>query len=200
MYIAIKKECFIISTYQRYIKDFNINLLQCTVLGKGHNGIVYLLPDGKVMKVCFTENSCRGEYYILNKVNGNRYFPRVYGMSGNYMVRDYVGGESLSDYIKEYGFSEELASKMILLLEEFDKLKFKKRDIRCKDIFVEPDGNLRIIDPKKSFSKDRDFPRHLSKGLRKLGVLDDFMKVLKDKNPQKYKIWNKKIYEYVNSL
>lgn len=152
------------------------------------------------MKVCFTESSCRGEYYILNRVNGNKYFPRVYGMSGNYMVRDYVGGESLSDYIKEYGFNEKLASKMILLLEEFDKLKFKKRDIRCKDIFVEPDGNLRIIDPKKSFSKDRDFPRHLSKGLKRLGVLDDFMKVLKEKFPERYKMWNKKIYEYINSL
>lgn len=121
-------------------------------------------------------------------------------MSGNYMVRDYVGGESLSDYIKEYGFNEKLACKMILLLEEFDKLKFKKRDIRCKDIFVEPDGNLRIIDPKKSFSKDRDFPRHLSKGLLKLGVLDDFMKVLKEKFPVRYKMWNKKIYEYINGL
>ncbi|WP_242841180.1 hypothetical protein [Clostridium akagii] len=116
------------------------------------------------------------------------------------MIRDYVGGESLSDYVKEYGFSESLASKMILLLEEFDKLKFTKRDIRCKDIFVEPDGNLRIIDPKKSFSKYRDFPRHLSKGLKRLGVLDDFMKVLKNECPEKYRMWNKKIYKYINSL
>jgi predicted Ser/Thr protein kinase len=191
---------FAISTYKKYIEDFDTNLLQCTFLGKGHNGVVYLLPDGKVIKVCFTESSCRGEYYILNRVNGNKYFPKVYGMNGNYMVRDYVGGTSLKDYVKEYGFSKELGDKLIILLEEFDKLKFTKRDIRCKDVFVEPDGNLRIIDPKKSFSKERDFPRHLAKGLQKLGVLEEFMERLKLNRPEKYKKWSKKIYEYVENL
>lgn len=196
----MRKGVFIIDTYKRYIDEFDINLLRCTVLGKGHNGIVYLLPDGKVIKVCFTENSCKGEYYILNKINGSKYFPKVYGMNGNYMIRDYVGGSSLKDYVKEYGFDTKLANKLILMLEEFSKLKFKKQDIRCKDVFVEPDGNLRIIDPKKSFSKERDFPRHLSKGLKKLGVLDDFMEVLRTERPEKYKSWSKKIYEYVDGL
>ncbi|MDD3225203.1 MAG: protein kinase [Clostridium sp.] len=187
-------------TYNRYIKKFDVNLLRCLVLGRGHNGIVYLLPDGKVAKVCFTEDSCRGEYYILNKVNGNKYFPRVYGMCGNYMVRDYVGGECLRNYIKKYGFNEKLGVKLISMLREFDKLKFRKKDIRCKDIFVEPDGNIRIIDPKKNFSKDRDFPRHLCKGLYKLGVLDEFMDILKREMPENYKNWHDKIYEYLETI
>ncbi|MDF2505324.1 MULTISPECIES: serine/threonine-protein kinase [Clostridium] len=188
------------NAYKKYIENFNINLLQCMVLGKGHNGIVYLLPDGKVIKVCFTEESCRGEYYILSKVNGNKYFPKVYGRCGNYMIRDYVGGTSLKDYIKEYGFNRELAIKIILLFEEFDKLKFRKRDIRCKDIFVQPDGTVKVIDPKKCYSKDRDFPKHLSKGLEKLEVLDYFMDIVKEKRPKLYKRWFHKVREYIREI
>jgi len=170
------------------------------VLGRGHNGVVYLLPDGKVIKVCFSEESCRGEYYILNKVNGNKYFPKVYGMNGNYMIRDYVGGICLRDYVKEYGFDRELALKVVSLLEEFDKLKFTKRDIRCKDIFVQPDGTLKVIDPKKCYSKERDFPRHLSKGFEKLGILDYFMEVVKEKRPKLYRRWFRKIREYIREI
>jgi RIO-like serine/threonine protein kinase len=184
--------------YEQYIKNFRTNLLDCKLLGKGHNGIVYLLPDGKVIKICFTDKSCRNEYYILRKINNNKYFPRTYGMCGNYMIRDYVSGITLSQYVRFYGMNKELAIKIINLLEEFKKLGFLKEDVRCKDIMVQPDGSLMVIDPKKCFSKKRDFPRHLSKGLFKLGVLDSFMLVTKEVRPNLYKKWHKKIEEYIS--
>ncbi|MDP4144283.1 MAG: protein kinase [Bacillota bacterium] len=183
--------------YELYIKNFEINLLNCKVLGKGHNGIVYMLPEGKVIKICFESKSCYKEYFILNKVNNNKYFPRVYGMMGNYMIRDYVDGITFKDYVKDHGLNRELALKLICLLEEFYTLNFKKIDIRCKDIIIKPNGKLMIIDPKKFFSKERDFPRHLSKGLYNLGVLNYFMSVLKEERPNLYKKWNERIIEYV---
>lgn len=184
--------------YDEYIKNFSTNLLDCKFLGRGHNGAVYLLPNGKVIKICFTEESCRSEYYILSRVKNNKYFPRTYGMSGNYMIRDFVNGVTLKDYIKQNGLSRDLVIKVVELLEEFKKLKFSKEDIRCKDIMVQPDGNLMIIDPKKFYSKKRDFPRHLSKGLYKLGVLDSFMSILEKEKPSLYKKWNKKIRKYID--
>ena len=36
--------------HKRYIKDFNANLLDCEFLGQGHNGIVYRLPEGRLLK------------------------------------------------------------------------------------------------------------------------------------------------------
>lgn len=186
--------------YERYIKNFDVNLLDCKLLGKGHNGVVFLLPDGKVIKICFETESCRKEYFILNKVNNNKYFPHVYGMSGNYMIRDYVDGIILKDYIKCYGLSRDLAIKVIDLLEEFKKLRFLKEDIRCKDILIQSDGSLMVIDPKKFYSKKRDFPRHLTKGLYKLGVLEFFLSVVKEERPRLYKQWNIKINQYINEL
>ncbi|GLC30418.1 protein kinase [Clostridium omnivorum] len=174
----------------------DINLLDHKMLGRGHNGVVILLPDNKVIKICFNEKSFKGEAYILKKVNGNKYFPRIYEIGGNYMIRDYVDGVCMRDYIKHNGLSKELAKKIIVLLKEFEKLKFKKIDIRCKDIFIQPDGSLMIIDPKKCFSKERNFPRHLSKGLDKLGVLDYFLQVLKEQDCKLYKRWINKIHEY----
>lgn len=185
------------SLYENYIKNFDINLLECKFLGKGHNGAVYLLPEGKVIKICYETNSCKNEYYILKRISKNKYFPRVYGMSGNYMIRDYVDGITLKDYIKKNGLSRELTIKVLNLLQEFKKLNFSKEDIRCKDIMVQPNGELMVIDPKKFYSKTRDFPRHLSKGLYNLGVLDFFMNVTKQEHPKLYKKWNKKIQDYI---
>ncbi|KZL89562.1 serine/threonine-protein kinase [Clostridium magnum] len=186
--------------YERYIENFDVNLLDCKVLGKGHNGIVYLLPDGKVIKVCFDIKSCMKEYFILNKIGNNKYFPRVYGMSGNYMIRDYVDGVILKDYIKHHGLNKDLAIKILDLLEEFKNLQFLKEDLRCKDILIQSDGSLMVIDPKKFYSKKRDFPRHLSKGMYKLGVLDYFMSVAKVERPKLYNQWYEKINEYISKL
>lgn len=186
--------------YDEYIKNFNTNLLDCKFLGKGHNGIVFLLPNGKVIKICFTEKSCRSEYYILNKVKNNKYFPRTYGICGNYMIRDFVDGITLKDYIKQNGMTRDIAIKVIELFEEFKKLKFSKEDIRCKDIMVTPNGTLMVIDPKKCYSKKRDFPRHLSKGLYKLGVLDSFIAIVKKERPALYKRWFSKIEEYIDEI
>lgn len=186
--------------YNRYIENFSVNLLDCKFLGKGHNGIIYMLPEDKVIKICFNPESCKREYDILEKVNGNKYFPKVYGMSGNYMIRDYIDGIPLNKYIKRFGLSKELSLNLIDLLEEFKKLKFSKLDLRCKDVIVKPDETVMVIDPKKFYSKNRDFPRHLTKGLYKLHVLKFFMKAVKEERPDLFNQWNKKIDSYIKVI
>ncbi|KUO70844.1 MAG: protein kinase [Clostridia bacterium BRH_c25] len=184
--------------YKRYIKNFDVNLLDCKLLGKGHNGIVYLLPEDKVIKICYKSKNCKKEYDILKRISKNKYFPRAYGMMGNYMIRDYVDGIPLNKHIKKHGLDKELAIKLMGLFEEFKKLGFKKQDIRCKDILFQPGGSLMVIDPKKFYSKKRNFPRHFSKGLYKLGVLDTFMDTVKAEKPKLYKQWYSQINDYIS--
>lgn len=169
-------------------------------LGKGHNGEVYLLPDGKVIKISYNIKNFIGECSILEKVNGNKYFPRVYETGLNYMIRDYVKGEPLFSYLNKNGMNKFLAEEIIDMLKEFKKLKFNKIDIRCKDIFVKEDGSLMVIDPKESYLIDRSFPKHLSKGFYKLGVLDDFLDILKSYDSKLYKEWNESINKYISTL
>lgn len=181
-------------------KYADINLFNCKFLGKGHNGAVYLLPDNKVIKVCFVMKDFYSESTILKKVNGNKYFPRLYQVGGNYMIRDYVDGLPLKNYIKKNGLSKELIRDIITMLKEFERLKFTKIDVRCKDVFINSDNKPMIIDPQKFYTKERNFPRHLSKGLYKLGVLDLFLQVLKEEEPKLYKKWAHKIMHYITTL
>jgi predicted Ser/Thr protein kinase len=178
-------------------KYSDIDLFECKLLGKGHNGIVYRLPDGRVIKICYVMKDFYGEAHILKKVQGSKYFPRLYQVGGNYMIRDYVDGMPLNKYIKKNGLSRKLVRDILDLLKEFERLKFLKLDIRCKDVFVESDGRLMVIDPQKFYTKKRDFPQHLSKGFYKLGVLDDFLIILKQENPKLYRKWVHKIRIYI---
>lgn len=183
-----------------YDKYPDINLFNCRFLGKGHNGAVYLLPDNKVIKVCFVMKDFHSEASILKKVNGNKYFPRLYEVGGNYMIRDYVDGIPLKNYIKKNGLDKELILDIIEMLKEFEKLRFTKIDVRCKDIFINTYNKPMIIDPQKFYTKERNFPRHLSKGLYKLGVLDIFLEVLKEEEHSLYKKWAHKIIHYISTL
>ena len=189
---------FDIRTYRspHYVEP-NFNLLDCKLLGEGHNGIVYRLPDGNIIKICYYPKSFYGEYNILLKVNGNKYFPKLFEVGSNYMIREYVPGITLGKYIKHNGLSRDLVHKVVDLLTEFKRLKFHKIDIRCKDIYVQPDGSLKVIDPKKCYSKDRNFPRHLSKGLYKLDYLDYFLEIVKEDYPRYYRVWNPAIQQYL---
>ena len=176
--------------------DLNV----CKFLGSGNNGEVYLLPTGRVIKIAYNSKSFIREYEILEKVNGNKYFPRIYEIGSNYMVRECVNGMILSKYVKKNGMNTILGHNIIEMLKEFSKIKFKKIDLRCKDIFVQYDGSLKVIDPKKFYSKIRSFPKHLSKGLYNLGVLDFFFIVLKEDEPELYKKWYVEINKYISSI
>lgn len=182
-----------------YLKN-PFNLKECKFLGEGHNGAVYMLPNGNAIKISHSNKDFIGEYSILEKVNGNKYFPIIREIGVDYMIRECVQGEILSNYIKREGLNKVLATKIIDMLKEFKKLEFKKIDIRCKDIFVQEDGRLKIIDPKKCFSKERNFPKHLCKGLYKLGVLSYFKGILKEYDIKLYRKWNKKINTYIKQL
>lgn len=175
------------------------NLSDCKFLGKGNNGEVYLLPNGNAIKICFNTKDFRGEYSILQRVNGNKFFPQIYEVGSNYMVRECVDGEILSRYIKKNGLDGVLAHNIIEMLKEFNKLRFTKIDLRCRDIFVQNDVSLKVIDPKGFYSKRRSFPQHLSKGLYNLGTLDSFLSILNEEEPELYKKWSPKINRYISN-
>lgn len=173
-----------------YLSQLNVDLKNCKLLGKGHHGTVYLLPDGKVLKMCDTSKSCQNEYFILKMVSGSRFFPKAYDCFESCMVREYVGGVCLKDYLKKNQMNRTLAKNIADLLNEFINLNFSRIDIRCRDIFVDQDLSLKVIDPKGSFTHKVTYPRHLTKGLKKLKQLEPLLDVLKDEYPSLYSQWN----------
>ncbi|MCY6484164.1 protein kinase [Clostridium aestuarii] len=167
-------------------------------LGRGHNGIVYLLPNKKIIKIFKDKKVCNKEYDILKKTENSKYFPKTYAHGPYYIVRSYVGGERLDKYIKKRGFNKEIAHNIIKLIKEFKRLEFKKLDIRCKDLYIGKQFSLRVIDPKNNYSEEVIYPRHLMKGLNKLGVLDEFLSAVNDECPEAYKLWNFRMKQYLD--
>ncbi|MFV3010644.1 protein kinase [Clostridium botulinum] len=186
---------------QEYYIDLNNKaekmLRKGEFLGSGHNGIVYLLPDKKVIKIFKEKKVCKKEREILQKTNNSKYFPKVYDYGEYFILREYIRGERLDHYIKQNGINKRLTHNMIKLIKEFERLKFKKLDIRCKDIYVDKKYKLRIIDPKNNYSKTVVYPRHLMKGLNKLKVLDDFLIHVEKEEPKYYDLWSTRMKEYL---
>lgn len=183
-----------------YSADFDENteklFREAVYLGEGHNGIVYKLPDKKAIKIFLKKKVCNDEGSILSRTNGSKYFPRLYKKGKLYVIRDLVEGNRLDKYIRHNGLSYELIENIFELLVEFERLKFKRLDIRCKDIYVKDNGRLMIIDPKKAYTRNVDYPRHLMKGLSKIGELERFFAGIKNIDSKKAVIWELKFKRY----
>jgi RIO-like serine/threonine protein kinase len=141
------------------------------------------MPDGRVLKIFNSSTSCRNEYNILKSVEGNRYFPKAYEAGKYYIIRDYVGGINVERYLKKYGLSREFVIRVANLVEDMKKMGFKKLDIRFPHLFVQPDGSLMMIDPRKSYEENIPYPKSFLKRLRKMGLLEQFMKILDEEKP-----------------
>ncbi|APM39675.1 serine/threonine protein kinase [Clostridium kluyveri] len=166
-------------------------------LGCGHNGIVYLLKDNKVIKIFKDKDICKNEYELLKKTEKSKYFPQVYSHGPYYIIKDYVPGERLDYYIRKNGINKKISCEIIKLLMEFKELEFTKLDIRCKDLYIDNDFSIKVIDPRNNYSRGGNYPRHLMKGLYKLGVLDEFLKIVKEQYNEVYREWSFKIKRYL---
>lgn len=173
---------------------------EANYLGEGNNGIVYELPNKKAIKIFLKKKVCNDEGSILAKTNGSKYFPRLYKRGKLYVIRDLVEGERLDKHVKENGLSQKLIKNIYELLSEFKRLKFKKLDIRCKDIYVSENDELMIIDPKKAYTRKVDYPRHLMKGLNRIGVLDEFIDEIKKIDSKAAESWEIKFKLYGESV
>lgn len=165
-------------------------------LGQGNNGIVYRLPEHKVIKIFVEERVCIDEAFALLKAKGSKYFPKVYSVGKLYVVREMVEGIQLDKYIKKNGLNREIAANIYKLTKEFKRIKFSKIDTRCKDILVGENNKIMLIDPKKCFKRKVEYPRHLMKGFLKLGVLEEFLVYIEEINKKKGREWRDKFKRY----
>lgn len=173
---------------------------KAVLLGEGHNGIVYELPENKAIKIFQESKVCREEAEILKRVSKSTYFPKVYNIGQFYMVRQKVDGERLDHFIKKNGMNKELAKNLYRLINEFKKLNFTKIDMRCRDIYIKDNLSVKVIDPKDCYKRKVNYPRHLMKGLKKIDCLDSFLRYIKEIDKKCGDEWEKKMNQYFYEL
>lgn len=133
------------------------------------------------------------EYDILKKVEKSSYFPRVIEFKEKYMLREYVGGVLLKEYVKINGISNTLLINLIQLIEEFRELGFWRINYNTKHIYVQSDESLQVIDPRKCYSMKAPQPTKILKLIDKYNETDRFMKALISYKPQLAVEWFKDI-------
>lgn len=177
-------------------KDIESLFKDAKLLGEGHNGIVYEVPGNRAIKIFTDKNVCKSEAEILYRVKKSKYFPKIYKSGDYYILRDMVNGERLDDYIQENGLSQQLIYNLYRLINEFKSLKFTKLDARCRDIYVDKNQRLKVIDPKQCYKRKVDYPRHLMKGLDGIDVLEEFLRGIYIIDKRRGVEWEEKINQY----
>ena len=139
---------------------------------------------------------CKNEADILYRVKKSKYFPKIYKSGDYYILREMVNGIRLDDYIKENRLSQQLIYNLYRLINEFRSLNFTKLDARCRDIYVDKNERLKVIDPKQCYKRKVDYPRHLMKGLDGVDVLEEFLQGISIIDRRRGVEWKQKINRY----
>lgn len=177
--------------YRSNYLDIDVNKLK--LIGQGHEGKAYLLPDSKVLKVFYSPNSCKRQIEILLNTRGSRFFPTVYGYDSNSIVMSFVYGSTLSYYLKKYKIDKHLSFELVKLIDEFKRLQFTRLDMRLAHIYLQPDETIKVIDPRGSYDLIVPYPKTMLKGLRERSALKDFFNDIKYDYPDYYKYWRRKM-------
>ena len=179
----------------RYI----LNKKQCTFLGKGKEGEVYLTPEGYALKFFYKSSKAKNEAELLEKAKDSRFFPDILFITNNIILREYIDGINLKQYIKQYGLSYNLSCEIIDLIEEFRLLQFTRINIRNAHIFVDLNEKIHVIDPRKVFNKQTPYPKDIIKILVQCNTFDNFLKHVFQYNPALSSYWIDGYYYYVTN-
>ncbi len=188
-------------TNKIHLSDEIENIIKTSdFLGKGNNGVVYKIDEKKIIKIFNEEKVCKKELGILKASCKCTSFPQVYGNGDYYIIRDFVDGIRLDKYLNKNQINREIVQSIVNLIDDFKTLNYKKLDMRCKDLYVQEDFSLKVIDPKNNYSKYMSFPRHLMKGIYKRNQIGDFFYYLREIDYKLYEKWKKQFQQYIYSL
>lgn len=166
-----------------------IELENCTLLGIGAEGSVFRSPEGYALKRFNSKRAADHEASILMIMKDSRFFPNLHFQVSNLIIRDYVGGTTLYEHIEKHGLSTKVSCEIIDFIEDLKKYGFKRLNIRNAHIFIEKDHSLKVIDPRKPFSKTTPYPKDIIKVLLKLKVFDKFLNDLTNYKPDLLQFW-----------
>ncbi|MGL5152523.1 MAG: serine/threonine protein kinase [Clostridium sp.] len=179
--------------------NYCIELSNCKLLGQGAEGTVYLSKDGYVLKTFSKDKNAKAEADILVKTKNSRFFPNLHLLVSNLVIREFVGGKTLYEHIESKGLSKKLSIEIIDFIEDLKKMKFKRLNIRNAHIFISKNEELKVIDPRKVFTKATPYPKDIIKVLLKHQLFDDFLNHLTQYRPDLLYFWIDG-YNYVAKL
>ncbi|MBT2617100.1 MULTISPECIES: kinase [unclassified Bacillus (in: firmicutes)] len=160
------------------------------LIGNGAQGAVFKITSIKCVKICAKPEYAAIEGNVLKMAQESPTIPRLYEVGHNYIIMEYLEGPTLFQYLESGGIlSENLMGQILFVLNEMKRLKFTRMDADLRHIIVTKEEELKVIDHYSSYTRIRNKPELIFKGLKKLGLLPLFLEKLKEMDPESYMEW-----------
>ncbi|MEA4961490.1 hypothetical protein [Lutispora sp.] len=168
----------------------DIDVKNLEPIGKGTQGKVYRIDSYRCIKIFKSKKECKDELETLLMAQSDAHFPRLYESGANYIIREYIKGIELDEYLKRgKRLTPQISRKLIELYETMAKVGYLRQDAAIFHIFVTPSGELKLIDTAKAMKKKSAVPSLLISGLDHLGYKDIFFDFLKVNRPDLHIKW-----------
>ena len=167
-----------------------VNDSPLVMMGKGRQGAVFQINDDICVKVFGNTEDCEREYYALSLGQQTTLFPMLYGKGPLYIVMEIIRGVDLREYLQSQPLTEALSAKLIEMLITFKKIGYERIDHHKRQIYLQPDGSLKVIDVARTIWRDRVYP-YPRKLLTSLGEENKaiFMGHVQEMAPELYLEW-----------
>ncbi|HHW39351.1 MAG TPA: hypothetical protein GXX18_19390 [Bacillales bacterium] len=167
-----------------------INRSPLKMMGKGRQGAVFQFTDDICVKVFGNEEDCEREHYALSLGKDSNLFPKVHAKGPLYIAMDIVKGIDVREYLQSQPLTKELSIKLIEMLIIFKEIGFERIDHHKRQIYIQGDGNLKVIDVARTVWRDRVYP-YPRKLLTSLGeeYKSMFLTHVEELAPELYEEW-----------
>lgn len=171
-------------------KFYIIKLDECKYIGGNDNSSTYLMKDNKVVRIYQDPSKCKRDYDLMTSQPLVSVLPQIYDFFGHYLVRDYIKGTCLKNYIIKNGLNYIITIKLIKFLEKIYDFNLKNLNIELNNIFITSNKEFILVDTEYTASTECTFDK-LFNDFNKLNVLLGFLSITKIYNINLYNKWMK---------
>lgn len=169
-------------------KSCIIKLDECKYIGGDINSSTYLMKDRKVAKIYKDPYKCKKDFDLLTSLQVVNVTPKIYNFCGHYIIREYIKGISLNNYIKKNGLNQMLSYKLIAFMDKIYNSNVKDIAINSNNIFLKSDDTLILLDAQYNTNKTNIF-YELFEDFKNLKIIGLFLENIKSYNLDLYKKW-----------
>lgn len=166
-----------------------VDISNLEFIGKGTQGSVYRLSEDKVIKVFNKKKGCKDQIETLLRCQKSIFFTKVYDYDEYSIIMEFLSGQNLKKYLVRNSITNSISVQLVEIMREFKRLGFKRIDMRLNHIYIQPNGTLKVIDPRKSYISDEPYPENMIKGLKKRNCYNEFLQLIKNQYPKEYSDW-----------
>ncbi|SEM55304.1 hypothetical protein SAMN05192533_103335 [Mesobacillus persicus] len=160
------------------------------MMGKGRQGAVFQVTDDICVKVFGNTDDCDREHYALMLGQETNLFPKVHHKGPLHIAMDIIRGVDLREYLQSQPLSKELSVKLIEMLITFKEIGYERIDHHKRQVYLQEDGSLKVIDVARTVWRDRvyPYPRKLLNSLGKDNK-EVFLAHVEELSPALYEEW-----------